>query len=54
MLKYKNPMLWACAKEICRQKHEAKQFTGMRDLKKFVKENRELLPLVVEGFEVKL
>jgi hypothetical protein len=54
MLAYKNPMLWECAKEICKIKHEAKRFTGLKDLRKFVKDNRELLPEVVNGYEVKI
>jgi len=49
MLKYKNPLLWDCAKEICKIKHEGHQFTGLKDLKQFVKENKGLLPLVVNG-----
>ncbi|WP_346938113.1 hypothetical protein [uncultured Clostridium sp.] len=52
MLKYKKSMLWACAKEICKQKHEKKSFKDMKDLKQYVKDNKDLLPCVVEGFKV--
>ena len=54
MLKYKNPMLWACAKEICKKKHEGKSFKDMKDLKQYVKDNKDLLPSVVEGFKVNI
>ena len=52
MLKYKNPRLWAFAKEICRIKSEAKTFENMKDLRMYVKDNKNILPEVVEGWRV--
>jgi len=52
MLKNKNPKLWACAKEICRIKNEGKTFKDVKDLRNFVKENKSLLPAVVDGWAV--
>lgn len=54
MLKNKNPMLWECAKMICKIKNETHYFTGIKDLKKFVKENKFLLPNVIMGWKVEV
>jgi hypothetical protein len=45
MLMYKHPKLWQQAKTICKIKKEGKIFKGLRDLKKFVKENENILKL---------
>lgn len=54
MLKNKYPMLWECAKNICKTKREVKNFTGSKDLRKYVKDNKHLLPEVVMGYKVKI
>lgn len=54
MLKNKYPMLWECAKNICKTKQEAKHFIELKDLRNYVKENKNLLPEVVMGYKVEI
>ena len=42
MLKYKYPILWEKAKEICKNKNEGMTFENAKQLRKFVKDNESL------------
>ena len=56
---YKHPEWWEAAKQICKAKHESKQFNGIKDLKQYVKDNKQYIPDIVEsgvslGYEIKI
>ena len=59
MLMYKHPEWWEAAKQITKAKHEAKQFNGIKDLKQYVKDNKQYIPDIVEsgvslGYSIKI
>lgn len=43
MLKYKYPILWEKAKEICKNKKEGIIFENVKQLRKFIKDNEKYL-----------
>lgn len=53
------PEFWEAAKQICKAKHESMIFNTVRQLKKYVKDNKQYIPDVVEsgvcmGWAIKL
>lgn len=48
-LKRTYPEYWEAAKMICRAKHEAMVFNSVKELKSYVKQNKQYIPEVVES-----
>ena len=45
--------IWNMTKEICRIKQEAKNFKSSSEIRKYVRDNKHLLPEVVNGWSTK-
>jgi uncharacterized FlgJ-related protein len=53
------PEYWEAAKMICKAKHEAMTFNSVKELKNYVKQNKQYIPEVVTsgvfmGYSIKL